>query len=678
MKSRLRDHFSKHYSRGALRNRFNAANDGPPVLPPVAAPVTPPVADTKAAPDIKATPAAATPPGNDNLPRWNLADLYPTLNSPELATDQSAVEERAQKFQKDYETTIAYLSGPELAEAITEYEAIQNVCQKITCYVQLMEADNLNNFSKTESLKKWQDEVAEYTGFFEGEIGEMKERDLMTKLATPELAHYAPWIARMRAGHGDLIDGEVSAMSSEFASVNREAWRRLYYETLGGLRVDIDGKKLSVDEAHEIMSDDTMGVKRRKEIRAKIGDALEAGSKRMALIYNTMMKDTLLDMELRKFDRPDQEENNSNMLTPEVVDTMTATVKASYAKLSHRFYAWKAKQHGVEVMPRAMVGMPLPDAPQETANGYSFDDARKTILRAFKKFSPKFARIAQKFFDNKHIDAQPRPDKETGAFSMPTGPDNFPYVFMSYTNDVESLVTLGHELGHAVHQVLAEKKRGLFLSEMSTAVSETASIFAEMLVFEEMLSKEKDPAAKKDLLVEKAEGMILNGLQQLSYYDFEKQVHEARKKGELGVEEISDIWIKTQKEFFGPAVETDKYDRYYWMVVPHFFDSPFYVYSYSFAQNLVSGLYQSYKSAEKEGQAAREEFVENYIGLLETGITRNLYEMTKPFDLDPETPEFWEKGLSLIGKYLDDIEKMDSQPTPAAKHKPAKPKAPAP
>ena len=619
--------------------------------------------------------ADPVPAGNDNLPRWDLTQLYPALNSKELEADKDALETRAKKFYDEYNTTIAYLTGPQLGEAIAEYEALENMRTKISCYVGLLEADNLGNFSKTESIKKWMGEVGENTGFFEEELLEMKERDLMTKLGAPDLAVYAPWIARVRGGRSEMIDGEVSALSAEYAASNSEAWRRLYHETLNGMRVEVGAKKISIDEAHELFG--TKGyetIEEREALRAKLGDALEAGSKRMALIYNTLMRDTLNYTELNKYSRPDEEENRGNLLSPEIVDTMTATVKANYSKLSHRFYGWKAEQHGVEVMPRAQLGMPLPKAPKEEAE-YSFDDARRTILRAFKKFSPKFARIAQKFFDQNRIDAQPRADKETGAFAMPTGPENSPFVFMSYTGDRDSLVTLGHELGHGVHQVLAEQARGLFLSEMSTAVSETASIFAEMLVFEEMLAKEKDPARRKDLLKDKVEGMILNSMQQLSYYDFERKAHDARKKGELSVEDISDIWIQTQKEYFGPAVETDKYDRYYWMVIPHFYDTPFYVYSYSFAQNMVSGLYQAYKAAEKEGPEAKQEFVDNYIELLETGITRNLYEMTQPFDLDPETPEFWQKGLSLIDKYLNELEKIDDAPAakPAKGAKPASP-----
>ncbi len=646
MKKHLREDFSRSRKPGPRPSRsFNSAAD----------------------PDLSA--------GNDNLPRWDLTQLYPALNSPELEADKDALETRSKKFYDEYNSTIAYLTGPQLGEAIAEYEALENMRTKISCYAGLLEADNLNNFSKTEAIKKWMDVVGENTGFFEEELLEMKERDLMTKLGAPALAVYAPWIARVRGGRSEQIDGDVASLSAEYSASNSEAWRRLYHETLNGMRVDVGGKKISIDEAHELFG--TKGyetIEQRAALREKLGDALEAGSKRMALIYNTLMRDTLTYAELNKYARPDEEENRGNLLTLEIVDTMTETVKANYSKLSHRFYRWKAEQHGVEVMPRAQLGMPLPKAPEEEAE-YSFDDARRTILRAFKKFSPKFARIAQKFFDSNRIDAQPRPDKETGAFAMPTGPENAPFVFMSYTGDRDSLVTLGHELGHGVHQVLAEQARGLFLSEMSTAVSETASIFAEMLVFEEMLAKEKDPARRKDLLKDKVEGMILNSMQQLSYYDFERKAHEARKKGELSVEDISDIWVQTQKEYFGPAVETDKYDRYYWMVIPHFYDTPFYVYSYSFAQNMVNGLYQAYKSAEKEGPEAKQEFVDNYIELLETGITRNLYEMTQPFDLDPETPEFWQKGLSLIDKYLNDLEKIDDAPA-AKPAKGAKPPSP--
>jgi oligoendopeptidase F len=665
-----------------LRNRFDASarksghearkfSHGPGGSAP---PPAPPIVEEK-----KAIPAAA--PANDDkpakpkktgLPRWDLGHMYPGLDSAELQAEKEELEARATQFKKDYEDSVAYLTGPDLGAAVAEYEEIQKVLGKINCYVILMESDSLGNFAKTAALKKWQEETAGIAGFFENELCNMKERDLMTKLSAPELAPYGPWIARVRTGTSS-IDGDVDSLSNDFQSVNRESWRRLYYETLSGMRVELDGKHLTMDEAWEVMTDDALSLEKRATMRDEIADVLQANAKRMALIYNTIVKDNLTDTEIRGHGRPDHGENVANAVTDEIVDTMADTVKASYSKISHRFYAWKAKQHGVEVMERAQLGMPIPGEPAEDKD-YEFADAKKIILSSFRKFSAKFERIARKFFDENYIDAEPRPDKETGAFSLATGPGNHPYIGMTYTGSLGDLVTLGHELGHGVHQVLAEKKRGLFLSEMSTTVSETASIFAEMLVFEQMLNAEKDPARKKQLLMEKTEGMMLNGLQQLSYYDFEMKVHEARKKGELDAEQISDIWVQTQKDYFGPAVKMDKLDRYYWMQVPHFFDSPFYVYSYSFAQILVSGLYQVYKGAEKEGQAAKEEFVENYIGLLETGITRNFYEMFQPFGLDPETPEFWQNGLSLMDKYMTELEKMDDKPQAKPAAKPRAPK----
>lgn len=664
-----------------LRSRFGAAvrksghearklTHGPGGSAPP--PVPPPVAEEK-----KAVPAAA--PANDDvkpakpkktgLPKWDLTHMYPGLDSAELEAAKEDIAARAEQFRKDYEDTVPYLTGPELGEAVAAYEALQIDLNTINCYTILMESESMGNFAKTAALKKWNEETAGIIGFFEDGLCSMKERDLMTKLSAPELAPYGPWIARVRTGTSNL-DGDVESMAADFQSVNRESWRRLYYETLSSIRVEQGDKKLTVDEAWEVLTDEDLSVEKRAEMRDLVAEALKDNAKRMALIYNTIVKDNLTDMEIRGHGRPDHGENVANAVTDDIVDTMADTVKTSYSKISHRYYAWKAKQHGVEVMDRALVGKPIPGEPTEDKD-YEFADAKKTILKSFRKFSPKFERIARKFFDDNYIDAEARPDKETGAFSLATGPGNHPYIALTYTGSLNDLVTLGHELGHGVHQVLAEKKRGLFLSEMSTTVSETASIFAEMLVFEEMLNAEKDPARKKQLLMEKTEGMMLNGLQQLSYYDFEMKVHEARKKGELDAEQISDIWVQTQKDYFGPAVKMDNLDRYYWMQVPHFFDSPFYVYSYSFAQILVSGLYQSYKAAEKEGQAAKEEFVENYIGLLETGITRNFYEMFKPFDLDPETPEFWQNGLSLMDKYMTELEKMDDKPQakPAAKPK---------
>ena len=628
--------------------------------------------------------AQARKPVNDNtpededtglgkMPRWNMADLYPSLESPELAADKGAIEKLMDDFAETYDGTINWLSGKELGEAIGIYEEIERLRHRISCFVTLLESGDVANFSKTGDLKSWYQNSGDKTAFFEYEITEMKEAALMSKMQAPELARYAPWIASLRAGSQFPLPDDVSELSIDFDTASREGWTRLYHETINDLKTEYQGKLMTVDEIAETMSDDN--VEDRAKARQAMADALKAQGPRIALIYNVIMRDDMIDGDLRGFKRPDQLAHLQNSVDDEVVDTMFDTIKASYGRLSHRFYEWKAKQHGEEILPRAKLGMELPGL-EGADPAYSFTEGKQIVLRAFRKFSPKFARIAEKIFDAGHVDAAPRDGKEGGAFALPAGPGTLPFIMLNYGGTVDDVAAaLGHELGHGIHQVLSEKACGHFLSDVPTPVAETASIFAEMLVFDELLKLEKDPQVKKRLLVDRVENMLGNGLQQLAYYDFEKRVHKARRDGELDMEAISDIWVATQKEYYGPSVQTDDYDRYFWMTVPHLFDTPFYVYSYAFAQQVVSGLYQVYKASEAEGKEARAEFVANYIGLLETGMTKNLYEMFQPFDLDPETPAFWQNGLNLVDKYLDELTKADTKPAPA-KRASRKPRGP--
>lgn len=618
----------------------------------------------------------ARKPANDNpsplddldMPRWDLAALYKSPDAPELKADLDRIDALCTDFSETYSGTLEWLSGSDLGKAVMVYEQIEMLRHRISCYVTLMESDNVGNFARLGDLNKWLQESGGKIGFFEAELAEMKEQALMPKLAAPELALYAPWLAHLRAQEGQSVPDAVAGISVDFATTSREGWGRYYHETMNALRVEWRGGKFSLDDLAEELADSKMTVEDRKAGRQAMADALKAQGARIALCYNAMIRDDMIDNDLAGIKRPDAAVNRVNRASDEMVDTMFDTIKSSYARLSHRFYEWKAQQHGQEIMPRAQVGMTLPGL-EGAAHEYSFGEARRLVLRAFRKFSPKFARLAEKIFNAGHVDAEPREGKQGGAFALPAGPGNVPYVMLSFTGSASDVAaTLGHELGHGVHQQLAEKACGFLLSDVPTPVAETASIFAEMLVFEELLRTEKDPAVRKKLLVDRVENMLGNGLQQLAYYDFEKRVHEARREGELDVEAISDIWVDTQREYYGPSVETDDYERYYWMTVPHFFDTPFYVYSYAFAQQVVSGLYRSYKTAEAEGPEARAEFVENYIELLEAGMTKNMYEMFAPFDLDPETKEFWENGLSLAAEYLDELVAPEGQ-KPAAKPK---------
>ncbi len=624
----------------------------------------------------------AAPPqrGNareDTAPRWDLSRLYPSINSPEMMEDRQHSEDMVRDFSEAYEDSICYLSGAALGEAIQEYEAIEDLMRKISSYITLLEAEDRGNLQKTAPIRKWLSETQGRVIFFEEEISDMREQDLITKLSAPELAQYAPWIARVRAERNYMLTPEVEEMSGEYGERNMESWNRLYFETMADMRVEYQGKKYSIDAAHELMGAPETPAQEAALIRREIGATLKKNSRRVALIYNTMIKDRQIDGDLRKYSRPDHEMNLQNGLDPAIVDTMYETVKASYSGLSHKYYRWKAEQHKTEVLPRGMINDPLPGEPEDRV--YGWDEARKIVLRSFRKFSPKFQRLAQKFFDEKRIDAEVRPNKDSGGFCLSTDTASGPFILINYDGTVEDIASaLGHELGHGVHQILAEKARGALLSDMPITVAETASIFAEMLVFDEMLQAEKDPAMRKKLLMAKVENMLGNGLGQLAYYDFERRAHDERQHGELSAESLADLWQESQRRFLGTAVEMDDYDRHYWMMVPHLYEMPFYVYSYSFAQVMVGTLYHAYRQAEAEGVEEKEAFVESYIELLETGNTRNFHEMFESFGLDPETPEFWEEGLSLIAQYMDELIQPTGPAPAAAQRKEADKAAPPP
>jgi oligoendopeptidase F len=586
----------------------------------------------------------------DILPRWDLSHLYPSPESDEMQADQAKADGLAEILAINYSGAVARLTGDELGQAIAAFEEVETIRNRISCYLYLYEQEDSRRLPQTEELHQWLGDLWDKMSFFAGELAAMKEQDLMPKLASPDLAKYAPWLARLRVGNEYLMPVEtMETVSADLAEVNISAWHRYYTEMMASIRIDVDDKtRLTLADVSEHLLNPDLSMEAYDDLRQKITQALHSKSHEAALIYNTVMQDILIDAAARGYPRPEYEANVQNGVDGNVVDVMHDTVKKSYLRLSHRFYRWKASHDDDDAL------MKNGDDP---ARCYTWDQAKKTVLRAFKRFSPRFEKVARRFFDDKHIDALPRDGKAEGGFSLPTGGDRFPYILLNYRGTADDVAAgLGHELGHGVHQHLAETARGCLLSEMPTAVAETASIFAEMLVFDEMLRGERSAARRQAMLSDKIEGMLNNSLRQLSYYDFERRAFEERGRGEVSTERLCDIWLDTQNEYFGPAKPLDEHSRYGWMTIPHLFETPFYVYSYSFAQIMVCALYQAYKNAADEGEEVREAFVQRYVELLETGITRNLSEMFRPFGLDPETAAFWQEGLAMIEGYIDALE----------------------
>ena len=596
------------------------------------------------------------PPPGEAPPRADLTRLFPSVDSRELDRARIAIEDKVQDFHALYKGRVGALSGKELARAIDDYEEIESRRALIGSYAALLESGDQAHYAVTEPIKAWQGRVETELSFFRGEIGEMKELDLMPKLSDPALSRHASWIAGVRSLYAYGTQPDVAGYYQDHAGASRNAWIRLYHETLGDLRFTHDGRAepLDVFEIKVHDPDPVVSV----PARAEAARVLKAGAGRVALILNTLIKDKQVADDKRGFLRDDAETNLLNRLDDGVVDAMVGAVTHSYSRISHRFFEMEARAAAEALSrPPALTGDFNAAAEDDRI---PWKDAKGFVLRAFNRFSSRFSRIAKKFFDEDYVDAEPRAGKFSGAFTLSSGRYGHPYIFMHYNGDIYDVVTLAHELGHGIHDRLAEKKQGALGTDIPTVLAETASTFAEMMAFNELLRREDDPAQRAELLQFRMANMIEAVHREVSYYDFEKKIHAARRERELGVDEICDIWIETRKDYFGPAVKLDDYDRYSWMTVTHFFDTPFYVYSYAAAQLIVAALHEEHQK-NPESKAFREK----YTALLEAGSTRNMDELMHGFGFDLKDPAFWKRGLALMEGGLAHI---DGALTPEPPH----------
>jgi oligoendopeptidase F len=330
------------------------------------------------------------------------------------------------------------------------------------------------------------------------------------------------------------------------------------------------------------------------------------------------------------------------------VEALVEAVRAAYPRLSHRYYALKAKWFGKKRMPYWDRNAPLPRVAQRTI---PWSEARATILTAYGDFSPKMAELADRFFANNWIDAPVRPGKQPGAFAHPTVPSAHPYVLLNYMGKPRDVMTLAHELGHGVHQVLAAPN-GPLMAPTPLTLAETASVFGEMLTFKKLLGQTTDKKQRKAMLAAKVEDMINTVVRQIAFYSFERKVHSERRNGELTADKLCDLWMSVQSESLGPAIELKPGYETFWAYIAHFVHSPFYVYAYAFGDCLVNSLYAVYKKS-------ADGFADRYLEMLAAGGTKHHSELLAPFGLDARDPKFWDEGLSVIGKLIDELEALE-------------------
>jgi len=582
------------------------------------------------------------------LPEWDLSDLYPGLDSAALDRDLTTLVEDVEAFRAKYQGRLADLSGAEVGEAVVTYERLQEKIGRITSYASLVHAGDLSNpeigrFYQT--MQERTNAVSTVLLFFTLEVNRLEESRIEEKLADPLLAPYRPWLRDTRAFRPHQLSDDLEKLLHEKYVAGRAAWVRLFDETIADLRFPIRGRELTESEALDLLSDSDPAI--RCEAALTVGEILGKNARIFGLITNTLAKDKDTEDRWRKFAHPISSRNLANFVEDEVVDALIAAVRESYPRLSHRYYTLKARWFGSETLPFWDRNAPLPDQDERTI---SWPEAEETVLSAYRAFSPQMAAVGERFFAGGWIDAAVRPGKASGAFAHPTIPSVHPYLLLNYQGRVRDVMTLAHELGHGVHQSLANVQ-GYLMADTPLTLAETASVFGEMLTFRKLLAGENDPLRRKLMLAAKVEDMLNTVVRQIAFVTFEQKVHDRRREAELTPDELAEIWLEVQRESLGPALRLDGVYRHYWSYIPHFIHTPFYVYAYAFGDCLVNSLYAVYEDAHQG-------FAERYLEMLRAGGTLRHRELLAPFGLDASDPSFWSKGLSVVASFIDEIEKL--------------------
>jgi oligoendopeptidase F len=585
-------------------------------------------------------------PDLGSLPEWDLKDLYPATDSAALADDLDAADAQATALAERYEGKLAALSGDEMADLITAYEALSDALGRIMSFAHLVYARDMNDPESGRFMQTMQERtnaISVRTLFVTLELNRLENAVLDAQLKAPRLAHFAPWIRDTRAYREHQLEDRIEKLLHEKAVAGRAAWVRLFDETLARLRFPFRGEDLTNAEALDLLSSND--AEARREIAGVLADILGGEIQTFALVTNTLAKDKEIEDRWRSFARPISERNLENLVEDEVVDALVAAVRDAYPRLAHRYYAIKARWMGVEAIDFWDRNAPLPDDDDSIV---PWDQARDTVLNAYAAFSPELADIGERFFDNGWIDAEVRPGKSPGAFAHPTVPSAHPYLLLNYQGRTRDVMTLAHELGHGVHQVLAGP-RGALMADTPLTLAETASVFGEQLTFRAMLDNDADPVRRRVMLANKIEDMLNTVVRQIAFCDFERTLHDRRREGELTPDEISDLWMAVQGESLGPSIRlTDRY-RNYWSYIPHFIHTPFYVYAYAFGDCLVNALYAVY-------QDSGAGFQERYLDMLRAGGTLRHKELLAPFGLDAGDPTFWGRGLGVIETFIDELD----------------------
>ena len=590
----------------------------------------------------------------ESLPVWDLSDLYPGMDAPEVETDLARAAELATEFETRWKGKLAeVIAGAEggvlLADALAAFEAIEEVMGRLGSFAGLIHAGDTSDPVRA---KFYGDTIDRLTAigthllFFPLELNRLDDAALEEAFKTPSLARYRPWIEDLRLEKPYQLDDTIERVFHEKSVTGRSAWNRLFDETLASLRFEVEGETLMLEPTLNRLVHPEEA--RRKAAAEALAATFRENLRLFTLVTNVLAKDKSISDEWRGFKDVAAARHLSNRVEPEVVDALVSAVRDAYPRLSHRYYALKARWLGKQRLEHWDRNAPLPETIDRKV---PWEEARETVLAAYHGFAPEMSVIAGRFFDRRWIDAPTRPGKAPGAFSHPTVPSAHPYVLLNYQGKTRDVMTLAHELGHGVHQVLAADQ-GLLLAQTPLTLAETASVFGEMLTFRAMLDRAADSRERKILLAGKAEDMLNTVVRQIAFYTFERKLHLERRNGELTAERLGELWLEVQAESLGPAIRLGPGYETFWAYIPHFIHSPFYVYAYAFGDCLVNSLYAVYEKAEGG-------FQDKYFAMLGAGGSKRHKELLEPFGLDAADPGFWQMGLSVIEGIIAELEAVE-------------------
>ena len=580
---------------------------------------------------------------SETLPNWNLKDFYLSIDDKQIEKDLELFKNFTLNFSNKYKDKLLSFAL-DFEKIIKEYEDGNELGDKLGNYAFLIYATNMNDQKTVQFYQGINEKLTEISSnliFFTNEINSSSDNDF--EAFKNGSGKYKNWLINLRRFKHHQLDQKSEKIFLDKNLTSNSSWVRFFEEQINDLKFEINGKEHNSSDALNLLSDHDEEI--RKKAALSIESVFQTNVKTFTFITNTLAKDKITNDKWRNYTSPVESRNLANNVEGEVVDALTKSVTSNYKNISHRYYEIKSKLFNKKQLDYWDRNAPYPNSPKKLIQ---WEEAKDIVLRSYENFDQSFKDIVLLFFQNNWIDAELKSGKSPGAFAASTIPSIHPYILTNFHGKTRDVMTLAHELGHGCHQYLSSKQ-GLLLSSTPLTLAETASVFGEMMTFRTLLD-ESDKDTRKFLLASKIEDMINTVVRQISFFEFEKLVHNERKNIELSSDQISDFWMTTQSESLGPHIKLSEGYKYFWTYIPHFIHTPFYVYAYAFGDCLVNILIQLYD----EGLP---NFKNHYIDLLKSGGSKHYSQVLKPFNVDLTNQQSWQKGLSMISGLIDEFEK---------------------